>query len=228
MSETAELISPLFPFHFEIPLRHTSATWGKTGIELDETFRIPSFPALLEQAKTFADFRMGWSAQGFFIDLTVRGKKFTPWCRPSLPDASDGLQLFLGLRDTQALRRANRYCHLFVFMPTDQPSGSKGPRVMSAPIARAQENAPEVNASELKVLSRVTNDGYQLRGWIPAQALVDFRPQEVPHLGFNYIVIDRELGWQPLSLGPLYPPHDPSLWGRLRLASPPASTKRRA
>jgi hypothetical protein len=37
-------------------------------------------------------------------------------------------------------------------------------------------------------------------------------------LGFNYAVIDRELGWQTFSLGQEYPiREDPSLWGTLEL-----------
>ena len=64
-----------------------------------------------------------------------------------------------------------------------------------------------------------TADGYEMQCHIPADALTGFDPAEHPKVGFNYAIVDRELGWQTFSLGPEFPiGEDPSLWGTLELA----------
>jgi hypothetical protein len=53
---------------------------------------------------------------------------------------------------------------------------------------------------------------------LPAQAITGYDSTEHKRLGFFYAVIDRELGWQTLALGPELPiTEDPSLWGTLEL-----------
>jgi hypothetical protein len=70
----------------------------------------------------------------------------------------------------------------------------------------------------LKALSRRSSDGYVLDAMIPAGALTGYDPPEHPRLGFNYLVIDRELGEQTLSVGSPMPfQEDPSLWATLEL-----------
>jgi hypothetical protein len=62
------------------------------------------------------------------------------------------------------------------------------------------------------------SDGYVLHAFIPAEALTGFDPQEHPRLGFNYAIIDRELGVQTFSAGPPLPyDEDPSLWATLEM-----------
>ena len=61
-------------------------------------------------------------------------------------------------------------------------------------------------------------DGYALEAFIPAEAMTGFEPQEHPRLGFNYAIVDRELGLQTFSVGhPLPYDEDPSLWATLEL-----------
>ena len=67
----------------------------------------------------------------------------------------------------------------------------------------------------------LTSDGYALDIFVPAQALTGFDPQEHPRLGFNYALVDRELGEQTLSAGsPMPYQEDPSLWATLELVRP--------
>jgi len=48
--------------------------------------------------------------------------------------------------------------------------------------------------------------------------LTGFDPQEHPRLGFNYAIIDRELGVETFSAGPPLPyDEDPSLWATLEM-----------
>ena len=53
---------------------------------------------------------------------------------------------------------------------------------------------------------------------ISAEALAGFDPDDHPQLGFNYAIMDRELGLQTWTAGEEYPyDSDPSLWGTLEL-----------
>ena len=66
--------------------------------------------------------------------------------------------------------------------------------------------------------SRIQPDGYLLDAFLAAEALTGFDPREHPRLGFNYAVMDRELGEQTFSAGsPMPYQDDPSLWVTLEL-----------
>ena len=50
--------------------------------------------------------------------------------------------------------------------------------------------------------------------------MTGYDPEQQPRVSIYYAVIDRELGWQTLSLGPEFPVmDDPSLWGEGVLSS---------
>lgn len=85
-------------------------------------------------------------------------------------------------------------------------------------INRARENAKPIRPEDLEVRREKRIDGYLLECHIPAKALTGFNPVDHPRLGFTYAVVDRELGWQTLSLGGEFRfQEDPSLWGTLEL-----------
>lgn len=81
-------------------------------------------------------------------------------------------------------------------------------------INRARGNPKSVAPDQLKICALPRHDGYEMSGLIPASALTGFDPKDQPRIGLYYAVVDRELGWQTLTLGPEYPvAEDPSLWG---------------
>lgn len=87
------------------------------------------------------------------------------------------------------------------------------------PIHRAREEPKAIAPDLIRIRSQRRSDGYLLRAGIPAAALTGFNPAEHPRLGFSYLVADRELGWQTLSVGPEFPfMSDPSLWETLELS----------
>ena len=97
------------------------------------------------------------------------------------------------------------------------PAGGGGkrekPMAALVEIHRARNNPRPIPPETLAVKSLPRHDGYEISGFIPAKALTGFDPTDSPRIGFYYAVLDRELGWQPLSLGPEYPVgEDPSLW----------------
>jgi hypothetical protein len=100
-------------------------------------------------------------------------------------------------------------------MPAGGGSQREKPVVSLIPINRARSHPRSIPAEKLKVAAFPRHDGYELSGFAPASALTGFDPGEQPRLGIYYAVIDRELGWQTLALGPEFPVmDDPSLWGQ--------------
>lgn len=211
------LLAPNFLFRFSIPCLATERNWSATGLELSANHRLPCFGEL-EARAPFADLRAAWNAQGLYFTVRVEGKQQPAWCRESRLDDSDGLQLWIDTRDTHNIHRASRFCHRFVFLPAG------GGRMLDEPFAdqllihRARENAKPIRPGDLEVRREKRIDGYFLECHIPVKALTGFNPVDHPRLGFTYAVVDRELGWQTLSLGSEFRfQEDPSLWGTLEL-----------
>lgn len=219
---TEQLISPVFLFRFSVPCQYRNRLWEVDGIRLESKYRIPSFGEL-DGKKLFADLRVAWSEEGLAFQLRVVGKVQTPWCRATRLADSDGLHVWIDTRNTRSIHRAGRFCHRFTFLPCGDGSGNKSPIARALPIHRAKEPLPLPPSGGLRVRSERHTTGYALEAFLPASALNGYDPDEHPHLGFSYAVIDRELGWQTFTVGPELPfMEDPSLWGTLELARPPS------
>jgi hypothetical protein len=216
MSET--LLAPTFLFRFSTACRYRKSLWAEKGIKLGEEFVLPSFGEL-EGKHLFADLRAAWSEEGLAFVLEVVGKKQTPWCRATRIDDSDGLQLWIDTRNAHNIHRASRFCHRFAFLPFGGGQRLDQPVAELLPINRAKANPKAVTPGTLRVAARRRSGGYLLHAFVPAAAMTGFDPQEHMQLGFTYAIIDRELGFQTLSVGPEFPfVEDPSLWGTLELS----------
>ena len=215
-----QLIPPSLLYRFELPCHELETKWSaKTGIKLDETCRLPTF-GVLDNRKPFADVRMAWSADGLFLTVDVTGKQQTVWCRETQLVESDGLQVWIDTRNTHNVHRAGRFCHWFLFLPTGGGSRRDGPIGSMLKINRSKDDPRTLNQVAPKVISKIKHGGYSLAIHIPARALDGWDPQEHRKLGFNFAVVDRELGWQTLSTGPEFPvSEDPSLWQAIALTS---------
>lgn len=211
------LIPERFLFRFLLPCRRRVPLWSRQGCLLDESYRL--FPlALLEGQQVWADLRAAWDQEGLAFWLQVRGKRQPLWCRPSRPEDSDALQIWIDTRDVHTVHRAGRFCYRFLFMPAGGGSGLEDPVALWLPIERAREHPRPVPQQSLRVLAEPRPDGYLLQAFVAAEALSGFDPADQPRIGFNYAVLDRELGILTLSAGPPMPyGEDPSLWVSLEL-----------
>ncbi len=214
---SAPLVPTRFLFRFAAPCQRHDPLWTAKGSQLDESFRLVGL-AELEQPSLWADVRAAWSEAGVAFRVEVRGKKQPTWCRAARIEDSDCLQLWIDTRDVHNVHRASRFCHRFIFLPGGAGRKLDQPMAETMAINRARELPKPVREGLLQAQSQHHKDGYTLDVFVPAEALTGFDPAEHPRLGFNYAVIDRELGEQTFCVGRPMPYHeDPSLWATLEL-----------
>ena len=211
------LIVPTMLFRFAAPCRYTADGWTANGCTLAEKHRLPCF-AELEGRPSFADVKLAWNEKGLIFNVEVRGKQQPVWCRDSRIEDSDGVQLWIDTRNTQNIHRAGRFCHRFALLPIGAGRRLDEPVAALLAINRAKESPREIDHDSLQIRSATRRGGYSLEAFLPASALTGYSPIDQPALGFAYAVIDRELGWQTLTVGQELPfAEDPSLWSTLEL-----------
>lgn len=211
------LVSSTFLFRYSVPFLYCKRLWDEGQVRLTETYRLPSFGEL-ESRPLFADLRGAWSESGLTFTVRVKGKTQSPWCRETRLEESDGLHVWIDTRDTHSVHRASRFCHRFVFLPLGGGRALDRPHADQMLIHRARENANPVRPDDLGVRTQTISSGYELQAHIPDTVLTGFDPAYHSRIGFTYVVMDRELGWQTFSVTSSFPfQEDPSLWGTLEL-----------
>jgi hypothetical protein len=186
-------------------------------LELPGTCRIDNFAAM-DEARNFADIRLGWNELGLGFQAEVRGKEQLPQGDATRPRVSDGVTLWIDTRDARTAHRASRYCHQFHFLPTGGGPERDEPVFVQTKINRAIQDAPLAPAGAVPFQVSRTRGGYIVEAFLPAAVLNGFDPEQNPRLGFTYAVRDAELGEQVLSVGADFPYwEDPSLWSVLEL-----------
>ena len=85
-------------------------------------------------------------------------------------------------------------------------------------IQRARSAPADVHPSQLSVGSFSKSDGYEIKAYIPADALTGYAPDEYQEIGVFYSIHDPNLGNQIMARtmqSPFF--EDPSLWCRAKL-----------
>ncbi|MSQ93316.1 MAG: hypothetical protein EXR98_02030 [Gemmataceae bacterium] len=186
-------------------------------LDLSGDQRIDNYAAI-DGEKNFADVCLGWNELGIGIQVEVRGKQQLAVGNPERPRGSDGVTLWLDMRDARAGHRASRTCHQFHFLATGAGPEKDEPAFVQTKINRALEDAPLVGGGAVLLKVQPKKSGYLLEAFLPAAALNGYDPDEHRRLGFFYAVRDDELGEQLLNLTPEFPFwEDPSLWSVLEL-----------
>ena len=207
-------------FRFAADCRKAPKGWPEKSAALPEEYRLPDFSELEGDRSSSCDFRLAWSELGLGFSLSVTGKKRLPMCRLSQPDDCEGIQLWIDTRDVHNVHRATKYCHRFLFAPSGGGASDTEPGVLWLPIRCARENPNRIASEKIRIQAVCRKDGYEINGYIPAEALSGYDPSEHAMLGFHYAIRDRELGELTWTAGsPLPHEEDPSLWGSLRLIS---------
>ncbi len=217
-AKPSRLINPTFLFRFQFAIQPHGCQWTPAGLDLPPVCRIPCFSELAGQRR-YGDVRLAWDAAAIGFSLDVSGKKAGPWCRDSRLEDSDGFQLCIDTRCSPGIHRATGYCHRFLFMPTGAGTSGNLPLTRLLPIHRARQNPKPAPAGSIQVYAQLRPDGYRLSGRIAAAALTGFDTSQFPRLAIYYALMDRELGWQTLTLGTDFPSlENPSMWAEAVLS----------
>ncbi len=214
------LIDSTFLFRFETQVLHEDFDPKADSWPLGAEYRIPTFGTLVGRPR-FADVRMAWSPNGIVFWIQATGKRQLPWCRDARAEDSDGFHVWIDTRNSLDIHRATRFCHHFVFAPMGAGAKRDRPFCAMVPIGRAREQPNPMLPNSIRAWSKLHSNGYMLSGLISAQALTGFDPREYSQISFWWAVVDRELGWQTMTLGPEYPvTENPSLWSVAALVPP--------
>lgn len=188
-------------------------------LALPEECRVPLMSEL-EGSQPFTELRVAWNPEGLAISVTVKGTKRPPTAHPDLPDNSDGVRLWIDTRDTRNIHRASRFCHLFQLFPLGGGPRGTDPIARQLPVARAGEDAPEIDTERLLLEGEVSKTGWRIDVWFPKETLNGFDPVGLGRIGFYCHVRERQLGHDYYSVGEDFPfSADPSLWSSLELIS---------
>jgi hypothetical protein len=128
-------------------------------------------------------------------------------------------QFWVDTRDTRNVSRATRFCHRFVAgLVPSQSRREVTVQVEQKPIARAIADAPLCRQDVLSARAQVSQTGWLLELFLPAQALNGFDPETNRRLGFAFQVADYVREDQFLGVGREFPVgENPSLWATLEL-----------
>lgn len=213
------LVPPEFLFRYSFPVQHIQnlPRRGKRLLNLPAECTLPSL-AILANRTDFGEVRLAWNDRGLGITVSVDGKTHPPVGDPEKLGRSDGIRLWIDTRCTQNVHRASRFCHQFEVLPVGGGEDGMQPVATMWPVARANDDPPEVDSDLLPIQADISKTGYWLEAWFPVDALNGFDPVEQPRLGFTYALNDTERGLQCLSFGNEFPVDtDPSLWCTLEL-----------
>jgi len=213
-----QLLPNQFLFRYTIPVRYHARLpkSGKQLLKLSKQYQLPAFGPLDDQ-RDFGEVRMAWNRNGLGFNVIVNDKTKPVAYLQKDPEKSDGLQIWIDTRNTKNTHRASKYCHQFFLFPQNVDGQAE---VRQLPIAQAKDQAPQVEVDDFACWSQVTSGGYESELWIPAELLYGLDSQADTQIGFHYLLRDRELGLQSLTVGAEFPvTHDPSLWSTLTLVS---------
>jgi hypothetical protein len=164
----------------------------------------------------FAQVRVAVGTNALFFQADIQGKKQLPWCRDSRLEDSDGFHVWIDTRHSRDVHRATKYCHRYGFLPMGRGPKADLPYAGWAPINRARETSPQPPDDLLAIRARVADGRYRIIAAVHFDALHGIDINDFPVIGIYFCILDRELGWQSLSMQPeMTNTENPSLWSEM-------------
>jgi hypothetical protein len=174
--------------------------------------------ATFQMQPAWAQLRLAWNSKGLAVQADVSGKKGAIVSDPRLPEASDGVHLWIDTRDARDNHRATRFCHRYSSTITRGAAGVLNVETQLRKIHRAAGDPTGVRPSAVRSQAQATESGWRMALFFPTESLHGFDPETNRRLGFYYQVTDPQRGAQWLSVGSEFPvAEDPSLWAALEL-----------
>lgn len=197
-----EEMDPIFPgdfFRYRIPLYR-------------DPVLLPEISGLLSE-NSLGSVALGWSREGVYGTVSVR----YPVEECCFPDyrKGDAFELFLDTRDNKRAGAVHRFCHAFVFFPSE----IQGVHACEVTKFRAEDTHPLCDPSDLTVSTQFTKKGYELTFCVRAGALHGYDPEQFPSLGFAYRIHAKGKQPENFPLSDRYfdPLQHPAFWASLVL-----------
>lgn len=205
---------PIKPLSKQVP-KPSSLEW-----KLSDEYRLPVLNSLSD-VKSFAEFAMGWSDAGLFVQLSVKSPHGVT-SASSVSKRTAIMSVYLDTRWSPGVHRASMYCHRFELIldrPTSASPINRGHGELS-PIQRARAAPNPIHPTDIPVATFLQTDGYTIRTFLRSDVLTGFEPQEYQDIGVFYSIDDSLAGSQLLARTRNCPYfEDPSVWCRGKLIS---------
>lgn len=188
--------------------------------DLSDWAGISPLPPLcaLDGQQPFAEVRIAWSTKGLYVAISTERDEPVAVSRQR-PHSADSLQLWIDTRGSTSGRRATRFCHHFILLPSGGGPSRREPIGWQERIRRALDQGSMAAPDDLVVAARHDGQVYTLEALLPAEALHGFEPEAGQLIGFTYLITDLVRGRQTYACSDAFPyPHNPETWSRLRLA----------
>lgn len=233
MNETSEslLIPPEFYFQttFEIPFQEDLESDIRSGKHPQISVPLPNLLFAPADAKRLGTVHVAWNDAGMAIIAETmlpqpektqlaqkRGKQ--PQATLARPD----LDFYIDTRDMKSNKRANRFCHhLELTFPAIQEKKNLPEKIRRVALSHSQSRNLTLSLDEIPMAGSIEGDKTRVSCWLCKDVLTGFDPENVPSIGFYYLIRSRDLhgNCQPYGLSEDFPyMSDPSLWPSLKLS----------
>lgn len=185
---------------------------NKGTLKADKRYILPSTDELMDE-EAFAEGYAAWNFEKltFLFDIQI------PFQNVDETDIrkGDSIELFIDTRDLKSRPTISKFCHHFVFYPT-QIQGFFGREVTRF---RGDDAHRLCHPEDLIVKPQIKTKSYSILIEIPSDCLCGFDPMSFPRIGFTYR-INRTGGPAQhfaVSSQEYVIEHHPATWGTLKL-----------
>lgn len=203
-------------FSFSFPIRRLREMPGLLAQpeDWDDRYALP-VTSSIDRVKPFATVYAGWSENGMWVAFWVNQKQ-APRPRPERFWTGDACEVWIDTRGSRDAHKPTPYCHHFYLLP-DGPKASS-PAIGQVPMLRSSSDRSQPDLSGVGVVRGVTDQGYAIEAFFPAEVLHGYDPHDSPVIGFCYNVCSVSMGRMHLSLSDGFRVwEDPSMWASCRL-----------
>ena len=224
------LIPPEFYFQtaFEIPFQRDLESMILNGKHPDISVPLPNLIFAPSEDQQVGTVRVAWNDGGVAVSAeasivppkkdALSGNTKQSQKTPARPE----IVFYIDTRDMKSNRRANRFCHCFqIVFPV-----AKGEKILPGvtsqiPLVHSQSRKLSESEADFPTVGSVGSEMASVSCWLPKKVLTGFDPENVPSIGFFYILrYQRHPGTsQTYGLSEDFPyPTDSSLWPSLKLS----------
>lgn len=185
---------------------------AKGPLKADKRYLLSSTSDLLDE-DSFADVYAAWNFEKLAFLIEVKGA-FVKVVDEDLRKG-DSIELFIDTRDLKSKGTISRFCHHFVFYPSEI-QGFYGREVTRF---RGEDVHRLCHPEDLNISPKLSSRSYSLSIEIPASCLTGFDPMSFPRLGFTYRInrADKPPQHFAVSSEEYNIEQHPATWGTLKL-----------